>query len=89
MTKSSRLTPAMKSALRALYQARTAVITGQRILGAGEFLPFDGKTFLKLVGLGLVAMDGNRLVPTKAGEAIAAQLPVFERMDIDEGSVEP
>ena len=61
----------MKRALRALYEGESAVLVSRGVLCAGEMLPFDGKTFLRLAGAGLVSINGNRIAPTLEGRSLA------------------
>ena len=62
--------PAMYKALTAIHEAGSAVIQAHGILAAGEWLPHDGKTFLRLAGLGLVTIKGNRIELTDEGAAL-------------------
>ena len=72
MVEKAKITGAMKKALRALYQSGgDGVVSKQRVLASGEWLPFSGSTFLKLVGEGMVTMTGPRLALTPAGRALA------------------
>ena len=73
----TKITPAAKNALRAIYQAGSGVLQRQRVLAAGDWLPFAGSTFLQLVGAGMLKMEGNRLSCTEAGTAMAEKLKPF------------
>lgn len=73
----SKISPAMKAALRAIYQAGSGVLQRQRVLAEGEWLPFASSTFLQLVGAGLLKMEGNRLSCTELGTVMAEKLKPF------------
>ena len=79
-----KITQAQKEALRALYQAGDAVVQRSRLLAAGEWLPFAQGTYLKLIGAGLVHIEGNRLKCTDAGRQMAAALPAWTNMNTDD-----
>jgi hypothetical protein len=59
------LTDAERNLLKAIVEGGSAVIQKQRLLCAGEFVPFALGTALSLVGKGKLRFsDANRLEPT-------------------------
>ena len=82
-SKSATVSKAMKSALRALFQAGDGSIQAKGILAAGEMLPFDGKTWLRLQAAGLVEVGGTRIRPTDKGRSMAERLPTYQGAEID------
>jgi hypothetical protein len=59
------LTEAERNLLKAIVEGQSAVIQKQRLLCAGEFLPFALGTALSLVGKGKLRFsDANRLEST-------------------------
>ncbi len=79
-------TPAMKRALRALYEAGSGVMTPKGgVLAAGEMLPFAPITYLRLVGLGFLELQHRRLTVTASGIIEAVTLPAIKDGELDRG----
>ena len=74
-----KLTQAQQQCLRAIHQSGSAVIQKQKLLAAGEFLPFAPSTALALVGFGmLVFTEPKRLACSETGAQAADKLPTYE-----------
>ena len=85
---SPKITNAMRRALLRLHEGSSAILTGKGILCAGEYLPFLPATFLRLSGIGMVVMEGNRLLCTQAGREYCLANPrSLADLDPDDGLI--
>lgn len=75
-------TKALRTALRALYQCGgNGSVQRRGVLVEGHWLPFDGRSWMRLAASGFVEISAGRIVLTEDGKHVAEKEPVYDFRD--------